>query len=104
MVDEKNTPEYYIKNCLFVIYTTNPKNDALYVTVNDRRHYFMWSPKKKEDFEPQYWNKLWHFLEKENGFAHVAAFLAQRDLSAFDPKARPKRNDASSPPHRKQAG
>jgi hypothetical protein len=37
MVDEKNTPEYYVTNCCFVIYTTNRRNDALYVTVNDRR-------------------------------------------------------------------
>jgi hypothetical protein len=40
-VDEKNTPEYYVQNCCFVIYTTNHRTDALYVTINDRRHYFM---------------------------------------------------------------
>lgn len=68
--------------------------DALYVTENDRRHYFMWSPLKKEDFEEQYWKDLWRFYEEENGYAHVRAFLEQRDLSAFNPKAPPKRNDA----------
>jgi hypothetical protein len=42
-VDEKNKPEYYVQNVCFVIYTTNHRTDALYVTINDRRHYFMWS-------------------------------------------------------------
>jgi Family of unknown function (DUF5906) len=94
MVDEKNTQEYYVTNCCFVIYTTNHRTDALYVTVNDRRHYFMWSHSKKEDFDPAYWNALWRFYEEENGYAHIRAFLEKRDLSAFDPKAPPKRNDA----------
>jgi Family of unknown function (DUF5906) len=93
-VDEKNKPEYYVQNCCFVIYTTNHRTDALYVTINDRRHYFMWSPLKKEDFEEQYWKDLWHFYEEENGYAHVRAFLEKRDISAFNPKAPPKRNDA----------
>jgi hypothetical protein len=30
-----------VQNCCFVIYTTNHRTDALYVTINDRRHYFM---------------------------------------------------------------
>jgi hypothetical protein len=51
-------------------------------------------PLKKEDFEEQYWKDLWHFYEEENGFAHVSAFLEKRDISAFNPKAAPKRNDA----------
>jgi hypothetical protein len=93
-VDEKNTPEYYVQNCCLVVYTTNHRTDALYVTENDRRHYFMWSPLKKEDFEEQYWKDLWHFYEEENGYAHVRAFLEQRDISAFNAKAPPKRNDA----------
>jgi hypothetical protein len=54
----------------------------------------MWSPLKKEDFEEQYWKDLWHFYEEENGYAHVRAFLEQRDISAFNAKAPPKRNDA----------
>lgn len=52
------------------------------------------SQSKKEDFEEQYWKGLWHFYEEENGYAHVRAFLEKRDLSAFNPKAPPKRNDA----------
>jgi hypothetical protein len=49
---------------------------------------------KKEDFEEQYWKDLWHFYEEENGYTHVRAFLEKRDISAFNPKAPPKRNDA----------
>jgi Family of unknown function (DUF5906) len=92
-VNEKNIPQYYIPNVCFVVYT-NHKHDALYVTEDDRRHYFTWSEARKEDFEPDYFVNLWSFFENENGYAHVAAFLAKRDISKFNPKAPPALTDA----------
>ena len=94
-VDEKHIKEYVIFNVLGVIITTNHKTDGLYLPDDDRRHYVAWSEKIKEDphFAGDYWNKLWAFYN-DGGFAHVAAYLRQRDISGFDPKAPPPKTDA----------
>src|SRR5205814_331754 len=57
------------------------------------RHYVAWSIKKKEEFEPQYWNSFWRYLDG-GGDRHVAAYLAELDLSGFDPKAPPRLTEA----------
>jgi hypothetical protein len=38
-----------------------------------------------------YWNTLWHWY---GGDRHVAAYLAELDISAFDPKAPPPKTEA----------
>ncbi|MHC2367443.1 hypothetical protein ACVIQT_002091 [Bradyrhizobium diazoefficiens] len=86
-VDEKNIPEYYVPNCCFVIYTTNNK-DSFYLTDDDRRHYVAWSKSRKEDFTEGHWVELYRWL-RDGGHGHVAAYLAARDISGFDPKAPP---------------
>ena len=91
-VDSKHTKEYNILNCCGVVYTTNNK-DGLYLPEDDRRHFVAWSNLTKEAFHSGYWNGLWQWYEG-GGCAHVAAFLAARDLSGFDPKAPPPRTDA----------
>ena len=55
---------------------------------DDRRHYVAWSDFTKEDFSPEYWNRIWRWYHT-GGFAHVAAYLAELDISSFDPKAPP---------------
>jgi hypothetical protein len=94
-IDEKNIKEYSIFNCTGVIITTNHKTDGLYLPHDDRRHYVAWSELEKEDsqFQDDYWKKLWAYYEY-GGFAHVAAYLRQRDISGFDPKAPPPKTDA----------
>jgi hypothetical protein len=47
----------------------------------------------KEDFEEDYWNKLYAWYAA-GGIGHVAAYLANLDLSGFDPKAPPKKTEA----------
>ena len=42
----------------------------------------------KEDFDQDYWNKLWRWYD-QGGAEHVAAYLAALDLSGFDAKAPP---------------
>jgi hypothetical protein len=92
-VDEKNLREYSILNCLAVIITTNHKADGIYLPADDRRHYVAWSERKKEEFAADYWAKFWAWLNS-GGDAHVAAYLRQYDLRAFDPKTPPRKTAA----------
>jgi Family of unknown function (DUF5906) len=92
-VDEKNLREYNILNCCGVVITTNYKTDGIYLPADDRRHFVAWSDCNKEDFQPKYWNDLWGWYERE-GYGHVAAYLASLDISAFDPKAPPRKTSA----------
>src|SRR5262249_22198067 len=92
-VNEKYLREHYIFNCMGVIYTTNHKTDGLYLPADDHRHYVAWSPRVKEDFNEEYWLRIWSYYQ-EGGFDHVAAYLAELDLTDFNPKAEPKRTTA----------
>jgi hypothetical protein len=87
-VNEKHLKEYYVLNCCGLIITTNHRTDGLYLPDDDRRHYVAWSDYRKEMFSADYWNGLWGFYA-DGGFAHVAAYLSELDLSGFDPKAPP---------------
>jgi hypothetical protein len=92
-VDEKHVREYSILNVVGVIITTNHKTDGIHLPSDDRRHFVAWSELCKDDFEPEYWDKLWHWYEV-GGYGHVAAYLAALDLSGFDPKAPPPKTQA----------
>jgi hypothetical protein len=91
--DEKNIREHAILNCCGVIYTTNYKGEGLYLPADDRRHHVSWSHFKKEDFPAAYWAELWRFYDN-GGDRHVAAYLADLDLSNFNPKAPPPQTTA----------
>lgn len=92
-VDEKHLREYSVVNCCGVIITTNYKADGIYLPADDRRHFVAWSGLKKEDFSDDYWNELWGWYAT-GGVGHVAAYLAELDLSRFDPKASPPKTPA----------
>jgi hypothetical protein len=92
-VDEKNLREYSVFNCVGVVITTNHKTDGIFLPAEDRRHFVAWSDRTPEDFEEGYWNKLWHWYS-EGGDRHVAAYLANLDISSFDPKAPPPKTQA----------
>jgi hypothetical protein len=92
-VDEKNLREHRVVNCCGIVITTNHKTDGIYLTADDRRHYIAWSELSKEDFPAGYWKKLWNWYDNR-GTGHVAAYLMQRDISAFDAKAPPPKTDA----------
>jgi hypothetical protein len=87
-VDEKNQREYSVINCCGVVITSNHKADGLFLPADDRRHYVAWSDLTKDDFKPDYWIRLWRWYNVE-GDRHVAAYLAELDISDFDPKAPP---------------
>ncbi|MGC1864394.1 MAG: DUF5906 domain-containing protein [Methylocystis sp.] len=81
-------------NCMGVIVTSNHLRDGIYLPADDRRHDVHWSECKKEDFEPGYFDRLWSWYENEEGFEHVAAYLATLDISDFNPKAPPPKTPA----------
>jgi hypothetical protein len=92
-VDEKNLREHSIINCCGVIITSNHKTDGTYLPADDRRHYVAWTNLTKEDFTDGYWNSLWGWYAR-GGVNHVATYLAELDLSNFDPKAPPPKTEA----------
>jgi hypothetical protein len=91
-VDQKFVNAHHVLNCVGIVYTTNHK-DSLYLPPDDRRHYVAWSDLTKEDFSPDYWNSLWGWYDS-GGDRHVAAYLAELDLSSFNPKAPPPKTAA----------
>ena len=93
-VDEKHLREHYVFNCLGFLITTNHKTDGVYLPPDDRRHYVAWSDLTKEDFPQAYWNGLWGWYNKADGFKHVAAYLGELDISKFDSKAPPEKTPA----------
>jgi len=92
-VDEKHLREYPVPNVCGVIITTNYKTNGLYLPEDDRRHYVAWSDLVENPFDEKYWEGLWHWYY-QGGFEHVAAYLAHRDLSVFNPKAPPLKTEA----------
>ena len=92
--NDKYIRQHYVPNVLGLIVTTNHKTDGVYLPSDDRRHFVAWSNRSKEEFTAQYFNEMWQWLLQEGGNEHVAAYLAQRDLSAFDPCALPRQTTA----------
>jgi hypothetical protein len=92
-VDEKHLRETYVANVCGVIITTNHLGDGLYLPADDRRHYVAWSPRSRDDFAPDYWNRIYGWFDS-GGSGHVCAYLAALDLRAFDAKAPPPKTAA----------
>jgi hypothetical protein len=91
---DKYIRRHYVPNVLGLIITTNHKTDGVYLPADDRRHFVAWSDHAKEEFTTQYWNEMWTWLLQEGGNKHVAAYLAQHNLSAFNACALPRQTAA----------
>jgi len=91
--DEKNVREYSVLNVCGVVITSNHKTDGIYLPADDRRHYVAWSELTMDDFGREYWPGLWRWFEAD-GYKNVAAYLAELDISGFDPKAPPPKTQA----------
>lgn len=91
--DEKNLREHAVVNVCGVIITTNHKADGIYLPADDRRHFVAWSELTLETFDLTYWTRMYRWYAQA-GNQHVAAYLAQLDLSAFDPKSPPPKTAA----------
>ena len=93
-VDDKNIREYTIPNVCGAVITTNHLNDGIYLPEDDGRHFVAWSEIKKEDFADDYFSAIYRYYNEEGGIAAVAHYLANLDLTGFDPKAPPPRTQA----------
>jgi hypothetical protein len=91
--DEKHLREHAVFNVCGVIITTNHKADGIYLPADDRRHFVAWSEHVKEDFTKEFWDRIWLWYAR-GGMCHVAAYLANFDLSNFNPKAPPPKTQA----------
>ena len=92
-VNGKYIPQHYVVNVAGVIYTTNHRFDGVYLPADDRRTYVAWSEILKDDFVDGFWPSLWGWY-RAGGLEDVVAYLAEYDLSKFDPKAPPRKTDA----------
>jgi hypothetical protein len=92
-VNEKNLREYTVPNVIGVIITTNHKTNGIYLPEDDRRHFVAWSDLTKDDFDTDYFNKLYAFYDS-GGDRHVTAYLHDVDLASFNPKAPPPKTQA----------
>lgn len=92
-VDEKHTREYAVMNVVGVIITTNHKSDGIYLPADDRRHFVAWCDLSKDDFNEAYWTNIWAWFAG-GGFEIVADYLANLDLSEFNPKKPPEKTEA----------
>src|SRR5262249_8844703 len=91
---DKYIRRFYVPNVLGLVITTNHKTDGVYLPSDDRRHLVAWSDRAKEEFSAEFWTEQFRWLEQEGGAGHVAAYLARRDLSAFNPGAVPRQTTA----------
>jgi hypothetical protein len=91
---DKYIRRFYVPNVLGLVITTNHKTDGVYLPNDDRRHLVAWTECTKEEFSKEFWNDRFRWLVYEGGASHVAAYLAQRDLSAFNPGAVPRQTTA----------
>jgi hypothetical protein len=92
-VNGKYIPQHYVVNVTGVILTTNYPQDGLYLPPDDRRHYVAGTEVTKDDFEADFWPSLWDWY-RSGGLEDVVAYLAQYDLSKFDPKKPPEKTEA----------
>jgi hypothetical protein len=92
-VDEKHLREHSVPNVTAVVITSNDKVNGIYLPADDRRHFVAWCDLTKDDFTEGYWNRLYRFYAA-GGDAAVAHYLANRDITAFNPKAPPPKTPA----------
>ena len=48
-----------------VVITTNHKSDGIYLDDDDRRHFVAWSDCTKEDFDQDYWNRIYAYYDND---------------------------------------
>jgi hypothetical protein len=95
---DKYIRRHYVPNILGLLITTNHKADGVHLEADDRRHLVIWTECRKENFgdaetAKQFWTEKYNWL-RAKGADHVAAFLTQRELAAFNPNAVPRQTEA----------
>lgn len=72
-----------VRNLCRVVLTTNSPL-SVHMPESDRRLFILTSALTREEFEEGYFQKIYHWLKKENGMAAVINWLLDRDISDFD--------------------
>ncbi len=92
-MNDKHAKLRHIVNVLRVFLTTNDWL-AMYIPEEDRRMFIMHSPLPQKWHElagdPDYFVRYWGWLES-GGYGDVAAWLSERNLRSFNPKAQIKK-------------
>lgn len=95
MINDKHIRAYRIPNAVNIVIGTNEAEGAIYTPGDDRRSYVAWSDIGRDDkHPPQYFKGLYEWFENEDGYAIVADFLLNLDISDMDVKADPPRTTA----------
>lgn len=90
MVNKKQQHPYYVINRIFVLAFSNDRA-PITIPADDRRWFVIWSQAPRlADAEAE---RIWNWYHN-GGFEAVAAYLDQRDVSAFNPGAVPPITDA----------
>lgn len=90
-IERKYEKPYQIPLCVNMIFLTN-HTDALNLSADDRRFFVIHSDSRPRD--AAYYDALSAFYEKQHGWEKVFCWLKKRDISKFNPDARPLFNDA----------
>lgn len=86
-LSEKYMKERHVMNVMRIFITTNNMT-AIYIPPNDRRFSILHSPLKKGWASAEYFTRLGRWYET-GGTEAIAAWLARRDISKFQPKKQP---------------
>ena len=90
-VNEKNDKPFYIPNCMNGFgFSNNPT--PITITKLNRRYHIIKSEVLKKP--PTYYDTLYNWLEKEEGYEKVYHFLLNYDISSFNPNAEPPKTKA----------
>lgn len=96
-VKEKYEKTKWVVNCMRVFATTNDRL-AMFIPEEDRRVLMMHSPLEvkwhTKQGDPEYFERLFEWIEHKNGAEAVAAWLAARDISKFRPAGEVPRTEA----------
>ena len=90
-VNRKGLHPYDVLNRMFVVAFTNDRS-AISLSSGDRRWFILWSHAPRMTDEEG--KAFWDWLVAQGGRQAVAAWLARRDVRAFNPGATPMTTDA----------
>ena len=92
-INRKNLAPYLAPNRLLVVAFSNVRA-AISIPSDDRRWFVLWTD--APPMLPDEARAMWRWYKENGGFEAVAAYLRARDVSAFDPGARPPMTEAKA--------
>jgi hypothetical protein len=93
-IERKFEQAYEVPNVVNFVFFSN-HTDALNLSEDDRRFFVIMSPALAKDAE-YYVSLADQFYREQEGWRSVFAWLLQRDISKFNPDARPKFNESKA--------